>query len=445
MTFWSVPDVPASKLWRALGVTDPVFVVERPTGTVNDPAIVSLTLTRGNGAVVGSTTNTATIRLAGAEYPLQIDGAAIDVRLTAAGLAAITGKAGGYAGPPVSAALARRWNGRIAGKKVTDTGDRREAQWVTDLTCADLLPLVSTIDAGAHATKSAPSIPALVEDMLTRSEVNFGGLLIHRGANWANVYFAGSDPTTKTFPVSTVLGHFVGDMGSLLRVRRDGVPELLRYDWRQLAAGLSQSLAPYPLTRSAALTPASWSQRVTVPHGVEWTQQDGWTWNTSTGSTNPDIGRWPVEHLDMQDVELTTGESGSTTPLLDPMNARAYRSGRDGYAIDTLKFDILDLLNRDDPALRRLAVLLLSVEPGDPIGFAENWPYPTRYGEMANVSRVEETITPDAWTVALDTTPITWSTGQPSPEFDYDTWDYGYPKGWSWDSVYKTRWKDATP
>lgn len=435
-----------SQLWDALGISSYAFVIQQATydpaspRVMHDDAVVSMTLTRGSGAVVGTTNNTATIVFAGAEYGLSFDAATTDINLSNAATAAITAKAEGFTGASITADLYHRWHGRIAGQKVTDTGDRREPQWVTTQTCVDVLPLINDIGAPAHVTKTNNTVSALVESMIATSGI---GIPYPFEANGEaqKVLFKTGDPTTYSADPSKVQSHFVADLGGLLRVDRAGVPQLLNYPYRQALPQAAQTFAPYPITRDAPFTPVSWEQRITVPHGVHWDQSDGYGWDVVVGSNNPAVGKWPTEILDMKDIQLVGGQTGITSPLEGPMQARVWRSARDGYSLDTLQFDILAMLNHPSLAMRRLAVTLLTMEPGDPIAISADWPYQLPYGELMTATRIQDTITPKSWTVALDLVKVGWTTGKPSPPYDGGTWDHGNPRGWTWDQT-PERWDE---
>lgn len=429
-----------SKLWRKLGVTEPVFRIfrNRDGWNVYDDRIVSMTLTRGSGNVVGVATNTLQVTLAGAEPPTYADAIKIDVNLTAAGRDALIAKCDNWAGTGYARPVEQRWQGRIAGQSVADSGDLREPLWTTEITGSDLTPLIDAIGGGAAVTSSDTKVSSLVRSMVTRSGLTSTSLTILGG-----VYLDVLDPT-KTYDVGTVTGHWIKDLGALLRTSRSGGMDLLNNAYFQYVTGYEdlgnwRTVAPYPITRASCIGPVSWDQRITMPYGVRWTTADGTTWDVHIGSNNPDVGKWPTETLDMKDVKFNP----DIPDLYDAMTARVYRSARSGYVVSGLKFDILDLINRPSPNERRLAMLLLTLEPGDPIAIAKDWPAVTVGLQIA--TRITETITPNEWTLTLDVVPAQWATGLHSaPAPDYTAWDYAFDRGATWDGIPEAiKWNEA--
>lgn len=428
-----------SKLWRRLGIAQPAFRVwVTPLGTaeMDDSDIVSMTLTHGDGSVVGIAKNTASIRLAGARPPLDFDASTLHVDLTEAATTAVLAKCGGWNGSSWNTSVQQRWRGRVAGQSVTDTGDRHERQWLTDMTCTDNWPLISAIGAGAHVTRTSHKVSDLVTAMIASSAVYFPGPLKPLGFAEYRVLYGDNDPDTKTFNVSDVEQHWITDLGQLLRTDRAGIPQLVGVDYRQFAAEHWSETAPFPITRATAIAPVTWEQRNSLPYGVHYDLSDGTGVDIWVSSNNPSVGKWPTETLDMKDVQLNPA-----IPISDPMTARVARSARSGYAVNTLKFDLLDLLNRPAMDERRLAMLLLTSEPGDPIIIAPDWP-----GDIAGahtITRAEESISATEWTIDLDLAPLGWATGTTPPQPRFTAWNYAYRRGTTWDEITNTEWDEA--
>lgn len=433
--------MPASTLWQKLGATAPLFAVNVGGRRVDDNRLRALTLTRGAGKAVGVGSSTATIEYAGADPALSMDAAAVTVQLTDYGASLLVDLIG--PGPADAQPIGPRWSGRTAGQSVTDTGDPREPQWVTTLTCCDLFRVVSEIGAGAQLSSPIPPrnrVFYLIEDLFTRSGVaiDIRGLLGPVG-----MLIADPDPS-KNYSAGTIEGHFITDLGYLFRIRRDGYGEILDSAYRADRAAQWQTYAPQPLTRSAARTPAAWQQRVTMPAGVHWDQNNGVGWDVWISSNNPDIGAWPVEKLDMTDVYPGDGwaPDGSSPQLMDAMTARVYRSARAGYVLDTLTVDVLDLATRPADADRALCAQLLTAEPGDPVAISNDWPAPVT--GVFTITQLTEKITARSWTLEVTLAPIEWATGRPSPSAAGRTWDTAYPRdAWWITPAASTTWDTA--
>lgn len=416
-----------SRLWRKLGATEPVFYFgsNGHAQSWTDGDLRGLTMTRGLDDPVGITKNTATIKVKGAIEPVPMADASLAVRLTDYGQALIEGRIGkGPFGGAFNHPVRERFFGRVAGMEVTDTGDRNPDRWETAFTCGDWASTVTAINNGATITRTVNDNPItkLVASMISRGGSYHTPAPTQLGTQFHNVNWKAGDADTLIFDDSKVESHFITELGYLLRTTRDNTLELLDVNYRQDRATNIGQYAPQPLTRACCVRPVSWTQRVTLPGGVQWTQSDGTTYTVWVGGSGSTAGI-PLEKLDMSDVFVI----GS---LYDAMTARMYRSVRSGYCLQSVQVDVLDLFNRDDSGQRDLLAQLLTMEPGDPLAFGNDWP--ADVAGIYTLTRITEDITPGGWRLTLDVAPISWATGKSAPLPRFATWDTAYPTDEPW-------------
>lgn len=217
---------------------------------------------------------------------------------------------------------------------------------------------------------------------------------------------------------------FVDDLGLYMHTLRDGneVLTTTEYMWNQANAKLATTM---PLTRSQAISPATWEQPAEDIPRQHWvTYKDGNGNNITNGygndTDNPNLPR--VEY-DMSHIRWVNNDN-------QPNRAAwiGYTRDRDnGYTIPSITIDLLRLITSPIEYHRIQAAQLLDLQVGDPVFLSGDWNTTVRGMHFA--TGIDETITPDGWDLTLSIHPADTVVGQPTPIIPPRVWESAE---WPW-------------
>lgn len=208
-------------------------------------------------------------------------------------------------------------------------------------------------------------------------------------------------------------GKLTADIGTLVRDTRDGTLEAWSLPYRETWA--AQRLADrYPLTRSQAISPATWDQPnedIPVKVRADWIDAAGNPYARSSGGTPETI----VERHDWTHIQAQTG-------ALDMHFEALVNQGWNRlFRLPTVTVDLLYLLSSPREYHRGQAGMLLALNAGDPIGLSGDWPEYLR--GLHFVTGLTETITKDEWMLDLSLVPYSLVLGENSPTVPAMVWD----------------------
>lgn len=429
-----------SRLWRVLGATEPLFEIFSPdlpgTGILRDHDIHSISIDAGT-TMAGLSTSAAEVSLRGNQELDYSSDKPVRIELSLYGRTLLAGPLG------VSAdSIRRRFDGRIAGQKITDKG---ENNLTTTLTAQDWAAFISQVEVGGFGYRDDPSVWRLYRSLFDYPNIAWVPAAQSWGSTWHWVKWDDPNIASKLIPTSDIIGKYAEDLGNLLSVSRDGTPRAWSHDHLVALADQWRDINPHPLQRSQVLKPVEWSRPVSIPIQLQWRQ-----WQ-EIGSTNTILWTFPppndiahkVEVIDMLhiwDIHATP-EPNSTTGLADVMGARVMRETRADLAVEKVTLDLLMLFERNQGTDRALVGQVLKMTHGDPIVLARDWPYPVNGVYFAKT--IAHTITPRSWTVELALMPTMHVTGHATTsDLAGQTWDTAYPGTTSWDEP-STTWEES--
>lgn len=390
-----------------------------PLGSLSDPEIHTVNIHRGKAdRGGGSHPSTLEVAIKG-QYSAAVAGNNVRfaMREPAADLL------GAYLAVPGST-IAARFVGRLGQSSVEDTGRRftttyRAASWIAQMNYS---PKYSTPTAG-------DPLSTVIAGLLNASEPL-------RGIK--PTFYPPFDLLAATEPPVTYkdgIDKFATDLGTLLRETRNGETHVLPLRNRASAAqsGLASKL---PLTRSQALSPATWEQNNERP-----AQRIEYTITNSTGGkavrvaeiANPTGELVETIKIDWSYVKVMDVDSA---PYREAY-ARVLSSGTRIYKIPSITVDLLYLIGSTKQYHRDQAGQLLALEAGDPVYFSGDWPAALQGVHFAE--GITETINSNEWKLELSLVPYAHAVGDtPTPVVPPKVWDSA---GNAWDNETK-RWID---
>lgn len=194
------------------------------------------------------------------------------------------------------------------------------------------------------------------------------------------------------------VGKFGADIGVYLLDTRAGVTRIMSLPARA-AEAVAKAGVNMPLVRSQAIAPAQWSQKNDAPAirlnyriinaagNLVMRTIDTQTWDPTFETVTLD---W--SYMQSQ----SNGTSGhSFQEGYSIVNETANRT----YRLQSVKVDLLQLIDSDSAYGRLVAAQMLRLEVGDPIFLSGDWPPSVRGVHLAE--GITETITPEEWTIEL--------------------------------------------
>lgn len=404
-----------------------------------DTVLSSATITRGSDSPVGMQPSVATIvtRRRSPSWPSSNAGA--QLRLTAAFDAWLRDRIGIGPWGGGHAPIRERWTGRVATSTVTDTGDTSRLTWATQVQGTDWLSLLPTIDATATMRKDAndegKQLTQMFRSLLLRSGLSARFEVL--GTRWHHYRWLWADPDIKYFTTDEVLGHFLADLGYLLRTTRAGVVEVVSVDHQRTRADNWQTICPQPLRRAVTLSPVEWDQGATIPRRLAYTLRDNVDENSATtyfitvGSPT-EITQWPTESLDFRDVFVID-------TIADAMTARVSRAAPDMYRVGEVTVDLPMLIASESVADRDLAAQLLVMQCGDPLVLSHDWPASVR--SLYFATQITEHISRSDWRLTFTLAPANHVIGAHRRDaLGTPLWDTRFEPSMTWDGTDPLTW-----
>lgn len=404
-----------SRLYRLLAdAPRPLFRVTAEDGTVwEDDELTEISIHRGSGDLVGSVTpSTASI---GVPHRVAVkSGAHVTITLGPWFAAWIRDR-----GADPNLGVFGRFTGRIGRQTVTDYTAMKQttiveaASWTAQLARAAQTTALNTDDDVSTAIK------ALMEPAFLASRITVN-------SHYSGDYLAFSEPAAT---YKDTIDSLTSDIGVLVADHRNGRQLIKPIPWR-LADAQARLATEYPLIRSQAISPATWTQ---PNEGVPPTYRG--QWRNSTGGISelyagPNPADTFVSDVDWTHVQINTDQ----WEWLYGLRAQGFETD---YRIETLKIDVLRLLASDIPVHRYVAAQLLGAEVGDPVFFSLDWPNPVR--GIYWLTSIDERITSREWEMSITVAPYRSLAGDLTPTVPARVWDSAL---YSWDS--ETRAWDET-
>lgn len=406
-----------SRLWKRLGLEQPLISVwseEDSSFALNDHDITSITINRGGNGVIGlqdhtMEVNTIASRGARTDRPLHCD-------LTTYGanrLADLTG-----ATPSI---IKPRYFGRIGRQTIDDLGGIWQPEnWHTNVYCSKWQSQLENSDRVGNQISGNTvlylmdhfmnpeysNLPYLPSAEFPSPEAHYGAMINDYDLSEAKITY--SEFATKYFD----------DPGFYVQNTRAGADRVLTIAYRWSVA-MSRLEYQIPLTRSQAISPATWEQpNEDRPrnHKVYWYDADGTARSSITGPDVNDV-RIPLVEHDIFHIRFYDDYQ----PL--HRNYLAYGAERSdsGYQLPSVTVDLLYLISSPIPAHRVQARQLLGLEMGDPVFLSGDWYVNTQGVQFA--TGITERITPDRWELELTLTPSYVTLGEWSPDIPPRMWE----------------------
>lgn len=412
------------RLHRTLGAAapGPFFSVTSPAlGTLTDDHVTDVVIHRGK-AERGGGMNPTTAEITVKAGPV-LDAISTNLRVymnaaPAAALGARLGRTG--------AAIAQRYYGRLGQITVNDTG--------TGTT-------TTTYGAGSYANRltrspklrtptAGQSLRTVIGDLLT---VNDPSPISGIRAQFFGVFDTLAE-TSAPVTFKDAIGRYAGDLGILIRETREGILQVRTLPYR-IETAAAQLAAALPLTRSQAISPATWEQRNEWPAAnVEYLyiREDGKKILGLVTADNP----YPIEAEETLSYDWSYIKANSEQLYRNAWGIRKATNPQ-YFSVPSITVDLLYLIGSDKQYHRDQAGQLLALEPGDPVYFSPDWPAVLRGVHMAE--GITETINAEQWTLELSLVPYEHALGANSPAVPGRTWDSA---GGTWNNDTRT-WNEA--
>lgn len=380
---------------KRIGVPTPLVTVTGDNFTLSDDDVTSLSMSHGGtdpSPGIQPSTCEAVI-----QRPAWIKtGQNFTVSLTAAAAAAIAART-----TIPTNRFTERFTGRAGSQVNTDTprglsARIKAASWSAQLSRVNVQRWFDTglpVNDAIRFLCDSPALP----------EIDFRN-------------FGTFDVLAEKIPDATYSGTLASissDIGVLVRDTRAGQLEAWPLAHRMQWAA-DRIPDQYPLTRSQALSPATWEQpNEDLPAKVraDWIGTDGTPYAISSGGTDESI----VERHDWTHIRArTTTLDRRFWALVNQEWDRIFR-------LPSVKVDLLYLLGSDNPYHQGQAGMLLSLNAGDTIGFSGDW-YSNLQG-LHVVTGIDEQITGSAWTLTLSLAPHKLVFGEESPPVPALVWE----------------------
>lgn len=397
-----------SRLWKRLGATAPLFRVWSEDGLeMIDHNMTSINISRGTaGPAAGIEPQTLEVGTVFALNPRTDFRVHCDLTDYGANrLQSITGARADITKP--------RFYGRIGNMKMEDV--QYPNRQVTTLSAATWDAQLKRMDVEWTIFDGEP-VAAVLRKLSAPTGVGMDHLPAHFTPADNTLYGYSKEQLTGV-TYSDGITKFAEDTGIYGKVMRDG-----RVYWQPNEYRYNQALTELehtvPLTRSNALSPATWDQPVENSrrvHRVMWwhgnTYRDN---NFGSEARNPNL---PVEEHDMSQVNWSTNQNQPLTAATTFVERDAARRWR----IPSLTIDLLRLIDSPHQSHVDQARQLLELEVGDPIFLSADW-----YGQLRGVHfavGIDESITPDGWDLTLNLAPSAQVIGYDSPPVPPMTWE----------------------
>lgn len=400
-----------SRLWRKLGATAPLFRVWNQ-GVVDhdDHTIKSITINRGSSGPEGGVhPPTMTVEFTTLGYVN--DERRIYVDLTPYGRYRMNQLTGAS-----QDAILRRFYGRIGKQTVNDealpNGTIRQQTTYEAAGWEAQLPNFARKWNFTRDKRVSDLIMTLARPVAGYTEF----------PSWfapapASQYGNVREDRTETETYSEAIGKWTTDIGLYVQTQRTGSLHILPHEYRWNRA---LSLMPYrvPLTRSQAVSPATWeqpSENIPRVHEARWYSGDGaqvLRWGPPDYTDD-----YPVVDHDMRHVVWWNNDSQPRSAV-----QAFYRQNIvTHYSVPAVTFDLLMLATSPHKSHRDQAKQLLELEVGEAVYLSGDW-----FGQVSGVYfavGVDESISPDGWDITLNLSPAHEVVGVFSPDVPAQTFE----------------------
>lgn len=409
-----------SRLYRKLNPTASLFRFNTSGGLLlGDESIQSIAINRGQdspgGGVHPSTLEVAVNGL----YTTIRNGESCELALTGYGSELIAGLIGADA-----SIIQPRFTGRIGQQEIEDRGRSQTTTYLGSSLSAQY-PALST----KHTATKGEAVTDVIKRLMTPVAVpSPTPVNMATPGTYGTVWTVPTEPGTY----SDLITQYTEDLGILVRETRSGTPQILNHKQRHdsAIAGLANSI---PLTRSQAISPATWKQsNDTRPRNYRLIYTGSGGGQVSAIYGDPADTAAEVVDLDMTHIQF-----------LDPVQAereafaRRARDWVSSYSIPSITIDLLYLISSPFEYHRLQAAKLLQMQVGDPLYFSNDWINQLRGIQYS--TGITESISPDSWTFEISLAPSHVVTGEISPDIPARAWESAtYP--WadetrSWDNT----------
>lgn len=420
-----------SRLWRALGATEPLFQVITGNQELYDSDLVALTLVRGSDQVAGIHPAAASVTHRGSSLPLGSD-SDLGVYLSGYGATLVADL-----GWTTFAQVQARWVGRVAAHTVSDVRDERAT---TTLTCNDWLSRLADIGTWPGPFTAGAEITDLYEAALGW-DTSFGSPLPPLEAPvgmWDRIR---TPPAPLTY--ADLGGLWTTEVGvAMLTTRANKVRVRNLTQLAATGASSTPTTGTELLTRRVCRSPVTWGTSFQPSQIIEAKLHDG-----IDPYVYPDPGgRPPISTTGSLSVVSHSRRhfEAITDTAHYAVDAEHERVNGLGYTIPEVTVSLRRLLSSPHAPDRRLAGQLLIMEQLEPVLLGYDWPAPVRGIHFAHT--ITETITRDDWTMTLGLVPDRLAVGTTlvaGDDLAGDTWATGRPYEETWDTVPDHDWTGA--
>lgn len=404
----------SSRLYRTLeSVPKPLFDVTSESFSLNDGNIIEMSVNHGSDSPdTGIQPSTATVKTTRSAWTWAGDD--ISIRLTDAAAAHIAARVGKPAD-----VIKDRFNGRIGRQTNDDTAKRVMATFECASWSAQLSRITTPFNALANR-----NVSYVVENLL--KPASLGGKIA------VSIWGSSGSQTAIAIPAANAsddLDSLTSEIGYIARDTRSGTVDLISLltlrSW-----SLSRVSSEWPLTRGQALTPAVWEQPnelMARRHRAEYIDADGVVQAISRGGT---LESETVDH-DWKHIKFTSLNWDLH------FSALVVRDYERGFTLPSIKVDLLMLWKMGTEAMLNTMGSILALNRFDSINLSGDWA--TQVRGVHIVTGLDETITPQSWTVELSLVPWRYMFGDTTPVVPAREWDSAYLE---WDQETKS-WETA--
>lgn len=189
----------------------------------------------------------------------------------------------------------------------------------------------------------------------------------------------------------------------------------------------------WPLARAHVLEPATWDQPSTYPAEYRITLLDPFG-NIDVIITNPPSGQTRIIDQDWTQIVQTTQQWRR-------IHGKRWESFQAHWRIPSVTIRLDHLISSEYEAHRRAAGMLLRLNEGDPVPLAGDWP--SAIDGIHMVTSLEETITPDAWSLTVGLNDYRVVAGGDQFDIKPRTWAQAGPR--TWEDAGTATWNEGVP
>lgn len=410
------------RLYRKLDwLPKPLFALQtNPLGNLTDDEISSVVIHRGKSDNSGGV-HPSTMEVSLGNNKVGIAGNIIGLIIRSAPADAIAARVGGDSAD--AAYIAPRFRGRLGKQSMDDRGDKKlplntimASSWSAQLSYAP----------DVHALPSGTNVLTLLQRIL-RPDYLASRITVLSNGTMDTIF---GEANGK---YSDLIGKYAGDIGVLVRDRRDGSLEVMPMPFRRDDALARMATLP-SLTRGQAISPASWDQPNELPpteYRLTYRDAANVVKTIVTSPTGSVTGTAPVEDVDWTYFRANTDQ----WRYIHGMRSATFD---DRFRLETVTIDLIHLLSSKYSYHWQQAGYLLKMQTGDPVYLGKDWPTVLQGVHFAE--GIKETINSETWEIELSLIRFRELTGdEPTGTIPARVWDQAvYP----WDTETR-KWDEA--